>query len=327
MGNLQAIVQKEGSEELYIGIYEDPVIGNDDLLVEVKAAAINRGDLLQKKGLYPPPPGASTIIGLEMAGEVVEAGSDVKEWKPGDRVYSILPGGGYAKQVSLPAAHAMRIPDNLSFVEAAAIPEAYLTAYLNMHRLGGLKDGENVLIHAGASGVGTAAIQLAREAGARAFVTAGSQEKLEVCRSLGAEVLINYKEQNFQDIVLEHTNDEGVQLILDSIGAPYWEQNIASLAKDGRWVIIGVMGGVEKTINLREVMRKHAKIIGSTLRARTDEFKADLIQEFVTYASPRLADGRLKPVIDSVYNWKDVNEAHQHMAENKNIGKVILEID
>lgn len=324
---MQAIVQKEGSEELYIGTYEDPVVGEDDLLVEVKATAVNRGDLLQKRGLYPPPKGASNVIGLEMAGVIIEVGSKVTDWTIGDRVYSILPGGGYAKQVSLPSKLAMEIPESLSYVEAAAIPEAYLTAYLNMQKLGELRENETVLIHAGASGVGTAAIQLAREAGAKVIVTAGSQEKLDFCQSLGADVLINYKEEQFLDVVLQETDNEGVHLIIDFVGASYWEQNMKSLAEGGRWVILGVMGGVEKTVNLREIMRKHAKIIGSTLRSRSNEFKSELIKDFEAYASPKINDKKLKPVIDSVYNWRDVNEAHRHMELNKNIGKVILEID
>lgn len=324
---MRAIIQKENSQEVYIGSYEDPIIGEDDLLIEVKATALNRGDLAQKKGLYPPPAGASPILGLEMAGIVIRVGNKVKKWVPGDRVFSILPGGGYAEQVSLPSSLAMRIPENLTFTEAAAIPEVFLTAFLNMHMIGELKEKESVLIHAGAGGVGTAAIQLAHVAGAKSIVTAGSQEKLNICDSLGADVLVNYKEENFEEIALKNTNNLGVQMILDFIGASYWDKNLNSLALEGRWILLGVLGGVETMVDLRKVLRKHAKIIGSTLRGRPDEFKAELIQKFSTYALPLFKDGKLKPVIDSVYSWNNVNEAHHHMEQNKNIGKIILEID
>lgn len=324
---MRALVQEDNSEKLYIGEFEDPVIGDDDLLIEVKATAVNRADLLQKKGLYDPPKGASSIIGLEVAGVVVKIGRNVSEWEIGDRVFSILPGGGYAELVSLPSNLAMKIPDNLSFTEAAAIPEAYLTAFFNMKLLGKLEADESVLIHAGASSVGSAAIQLAKVLQAKTIVTAGSQEKVDFCYSIGADIAVNYKNEVFSDVVLHETNNEGVQMVLDFIGASYWEDNMKSLSQNARWLIIGVLGGFEKTINLREIMRKHLTIFGSTLRTRSTENKAELIKQFSNEILPLFDEGKLTPVIDSIYDWEKVNEAHQHMESNKNIGNIVLEVN
>jgi putative NAD(P)H quinone oxidoreductase, PIG3 family len=209
----------------------DPIPGADEVLVRVRATAVNRADLLQRRGVYAPPPGASPILGLELAGEVLTpAGS----WRVGDRVMAVVTGGGYAELAVVPVGMVMRIPDSLSFEEAAAIPEAFLTAFLNLFTLGRLQAGETVLIHAGASGVGTAAIQLARVAGARVFATAGSPEKCALCRELGAELAVNYREESFAARVLEATGGRGVDLVLDFVGAPYWQQNAAALALDGR---------------------------------------------------------------------------------------------
>lgn len=324
---MKAVMQKKGSEELFIGAYEQPDFDENDLLIKVKATALNRGDLLQKRGLYPPPEGTSPILGLEFSGTVIEVGEKVNGWKKGDRVFSILPGGGYAELVSIPSELAMKIPENLSFIEAAAIPEAFLTAFLNMHLIGNLKRKETILIHAGAGGIGTAAIQLARATGANIITTAGSQKKIDYCKALGADVVVNYKQNNFLDSVLQYTDSNGVDLIFDFIGSPYWDDNMKSLAKGGRWIIIGVLGGYEKTVNLREIMRKHANIIGSTLRTRSNEFKSRLIQEFAYHALPKFTNGELKPIIDSVYSWEDVNKAHSYLESNDNIGKVLLKID
>src|SRR5699024_4798237 len=324
---MKAVMQKKGSEELFIGAYEQPDFDENDLLIKVKATALNRGDLLQKRGLYPPPEGTSPILGLEFSGTVIEVGEKVNGWKKGDRVFSILPGGGYAELVSIPSELAMKIPENLSFIEAAAIPEAFLTAFLNMHLIGNLKRKKTILIHAGAGGIGTAAIQLARATGANIITTAGSQKKIDYCKALGADVVVNYKQNNFLDSVLQYTDSNGVDLIFDFIGSPYWDDNMKSLAKGGRWIIIGVLGGYEKTVNLREIMRKHANIIGSTLRTRSNEFKSRLIQEFAYHALPKFTNGELKPIIDSVYSWEDVNKAHSYLESNDNIGKVLLKID
>ncbi|BAU26661.1 putative PIG3 family NAD(P)H quinone oxidoreductase [Aneurinibacillus soli] len=322
---MKAILVEKETRHLYIGETPDPTVGDDEILVQVKATALNRADLLQKRGLYPPPKGASEIIGLEMAGVIEAVGRNVVNHKPGDRVCALLPGGGYAEKTVIPAGMAIPIPDSFSFAEAAAIPEVFLTAYLNLFWLGGLQPGYNVLIHAGASGVGTAAIQLVREAGATAIVTAGSEEKLATCRKLGASTLINYKDGPFLDAVKEATDGKGVNIILDFIGASYWEQNIKSLAVDGRLVIIGTMGGAKAgAINLGLLLSRRLQVIGTALRSQPVEKKLALTQEFCEFALPRFQDGRLVPVIDSTWDWTQVNEAHAHMEQNKNTGKIIL---
>ncbi|WP_027417018.1 NAD(P)H-quinone oxidoreductase [Aneurinibacillus terranovensis] len=324
---MKAVLVEEATKTLYIGEAEIPAPGEDELLVDVRATALNRADLLQKRGLYPPPAGASSIIGLEMAGMVAAVGNKVQGWKKGDRICALLPGGGYAERVTIPAQMAIPIPENLSFEEAAAIPEVFLTAYLNLFVLGGLKPEHTVLIHAGASGVGTAAIQLVREAGARSIVTAGSEEKRKKCLELGADITIDYKEGPFAPKVKEATNGTGVNIILDFIGASYWEQNISSLATDGRLIIIGTMGGAKaESINLGLLLSRRLQVIGTALRTRSVEDKIKLTKEFSEFALPRFADGRLKPVIDSVFDWEHVNDAHAYMEQNKNIGKIVLRV-
>lgn len=324
---MKAILVDEKSKRLYIGEADKPQISDGELLVKIKATAINRADLLQKQGGYPPPEGASDILGLEMSGIVEEVGRNVQEWKQGDRVFSLLPGGGYAEYAAIPAGMAMPLPESFSFEEAAAIPEVFLTAYLNMFQLGGLKKEGRVLIHAGASGVGTAAIQLAREAGARVIITAGSEEKRELCRSLGAETVIDYKAGPFAPKVEEATEGKGVDLILDFIGAPYWEQNIQSLSKDGRLVLIGMMGGSKvNNIDLGQLLFKRIQVIGTALRSKPVQQKIELTRQFSEFALPLFKSGRLRPVIDSVKNWEEANEAHEHMKQNKNAGKIVLAI-
>ncbi|WP_062108237.1 NAD(P)H-quinone oxidoreductase [Bacillus niameyensis] len=325
---MKAILVEDSTHILSVGQSEKPVINKNELLVKVKAAALNRADLLQKRGLYPPPAGASSILGLEMSGVIEEIGTDVEGWKKGDRVFALLPGGGYAEYVTIPAAMAMRIPENLSFEEAAAIPEVFLTAYLNMFWLGNLQKGETVLVHAGASGVGTAAIQLAREAGANTIVTAGTAEKRELCLSLGAGVAIDYKEGPFSTKVLEATAGKGVNLILDFIGAPYWEHNIDSLATDGKLILIGTMGGAKvNEVNLSKLLFKRIQVIGTALRSQSVDRKVQLTKDFSDFALEKFATGRLEPIIDSVWDWEHVNEAHKHMEQNKNAGKIVLRVN
>ncbi|GGF86684.1 NAD(P)H-quinone oxidoreductase [Paenibacillus abyssi] len=324
---MKAVLVDEKTKQLYIGNAADPEMSEGELLVSVKATALNRADLLQKRGLYPPPQGASPILGLEMSGVVEKVGSKVEAWKAGDRVFALLPGGGYAEKVSIPAGMAMRIPDRFSFEEAAAIPEVFLTAYLNLFVLGGLKPGQTVLIHAGASGVGTAAIQLVKEAVATAIVTAGSEEKRNSCLQLGADAAIDYKAGPFAPRVMEATAGHGVHIIMDFIGASYWEQNIESLAMDGRLIVIGMMGGSTiKELDLGLLLRKRLQIIGTALRSQLPEYKIRLTQQFAAFAMPLFEDGRLKPVIDSVWEWDKADSAHEYMEENKNTGKIILRV-
>ncbi len=316
------------ADQLYIGEAPMPEIGDSDLLVRIKATALNRADILQRRGLYPPPPGASEIIGLEMAGTVVSCGKHCQKFQPGDRVFGLLPGGGYAEYAAIPEGMAMPIPENLSFEEAAAIPEAFLTAFQALRWLGGFRQGHIVLIHAGASGVGTAAIQLVREGKGRAIVTAGSEAKLEACRSLGATEAFNYKQGPFADKVLQVTHGHGADIIIDFVGASYLDQNLTAIAEDGRMIVLSLLGGsVAEQFDMRKLMRKRARIEGSTLRGRSPEYKIQLTTEFSRYALSRFESGALKPVIDRVFSWKDVAEAHRYMEANKNIGKIVLRID
>ena len=316
-----------GPEVLHWQETPDLVVGAGQVLLRVHAAGLNRADLSQRMGGYPPPPGVSTILGMEVAGEVLSVGSDLDtHWQPGQRVMALVGGGGYAEQVLVPVGQLMAIPDNLSFEEAAAIPEAFLTAYLNLFRLGELQAGQTVLIHAGGSGVGTAAIQLAHEAGARVLVTAGSADKLERCRQLGADAGINYKDGPWADKVKELTGGQGVNLILDFIGADYAEANLESLTLNGRLALIGQLSGGQAKINLGTIMRKRLHILGSTLRPRTADEKADLTRNLLEFGWDRFVDGRLKPVLDRAFPIEDAPEAHRYMEKNTNFGKIVLKV-
>jgi len=316
-----------GVEVLHIGDHPDPRPKAGELLVRVRATAVNRADLLQRRGKYPPPEGASEILGLEMAGEVEAAGPGCEGWNPGDRVCALLPGGGYAQKAAVPAGVAMRIPDRLSYEEAAAIPEAFLTAYHNLFSLGGLLPGMTVLVHAGGSGVGTAAIQLVREAGAVSLVTAGSPAKIDRCRELGARAGWNYRQGPFAPWVTEQTGGRGVDLVLDFVGAPYFGQNLSSLATDGKLIVIGAMGGgVADRVDLLDLLFRRLQILASSIRSLDTARKTDLTKRFAGFALPRFADGRLAPVIDSVYDWAQVASAHLRMESNANVGKIVLRI-
>ena len=315
-----------GPENLQIGDWEKPTPKPHELLVKVHATALNRADTMQRKGQYPPPPGDSPILGLEIAGEVVGLGKEVKKWKIGDKICGLIGGGGYAEYAVIPADQALPIPKNLSYEAAAGIPEVFLTAFQAINWIGQLKKGERILVHAGASGVGTAAIQIAKEIGAEIFVTA-SKGKHETCLNLGAAKAIDYKEENFQEQVLAFTDGKGVDMIIDFIAAPYFQQNINSLNFDGRMVMLALMGGFKLTeLNMLPILFKRIKIQGSTLRARTLDYKARLTKDLYDIAWHRFESGEFKPIIDSVYDWTEVAEAHRYMEANKNIGKIILKI-
>ncbi|WP_420627804.1 NAD(P)H-quinone oxidoreductase [Candidatus Leptofilum sp.] len=304
----------------------DLVFGSDEILVDVWATAVNRADLLQATGGYPPPAGASEILGLEMAGVVAEVGEDVEEWQVGDRVCALLPGGGYAEQVAVPAGMLIRLPDSWSFAMGTAVPEVWYTAYVNLFLEGDLVAGETVLIHAGASGVGTAAIQLANAADATVFITAGSAEKLLACRKLGAELTINYKQDDFLEKVLAATHGQGVDLILDPVGGGYLDRNVRALGRYGRLVNIGLLGGTHGEMNMGLVLGKRLRIIGSTLRSRPPAEKVKITEQFQSGFWPLLRDGELEPIIDTIFPIEQAQEAHSYVAQNKNIGKVILTI-
>ena len=322
---MKAIIVKEpgGPEVMAWQETADPVAGPGEVLVRVRASAVNRADILQRRGAYPPPPGASPIIGLEMAGEVV---ADAAGWQVGQRVMALLAGGGYAELVAVPTGQLMPIPANLSFEEAAAIPEAFLTAYLNLFMLGDLKPGQTVLIHAGGSGVGTAGIQLARQVGARVLVTVGSDDKLARCRELGANDGVNYRAGAWAEGVKELTGGQGVDVILDFIGADYAADNLNSLALNGRLILIGQMSGGKANLDLGLIMRRRLHVTGTTLRARTLDEKAEIVHGLTNMALPLFEAGQLQPVVDRVFPIHSVANAHQYMESGGNFGKIVLRV-
>ena len=315
-----------GPDSMSIGTIPDPVAGPGELLVRIRATALNRLDLLQREGRYPVPPGAPPTLGVEMAGEVVALGEGVADWHAGDRVCALILGGGYAEMVAVPAAMAIPIPPNLSFEQAASLPEAFLTAYLNLFMLGGLQAGGYALFHSGASGVGTAAIQLIREAGAGAIVTVGSAEKARRCLALGAIAALNYREGPFEPGIMEATGGRGVDVIVDPIGAPYWEQNLSCLVPTGRLIILATQGGGTVEANLGAIQRKRLRIIGTLLRPLPLAEKIEITRQFTEFALPRLADGRIVPVIDSVFPLEEAPAAHRHMESNANVGKILIDL-
>ncbi len=304
----------------------DPAYGPGEVLVEVYATALNRADLMQRAGNYPPPPGAPDIMGLDMAGRIAAVGPDVRGWQSGDAACALLGGGGYAEKAAVPAEMLMRVPEGWSFEQAAALPEAYLTAFLNVFLEAGFQAGETVLVHGGASGVGTAAIQLVKHSGGRVVATAGSATKVARCRELGADLAIDYKAGDWAAHVRDYTDGGGVDIVLDMVGAPYLERNIAALKVKGRLVLISTLGGSKGEIDLRGLMGKRARIIGSVLRARPQAEKAEITRRFVERFWPALDSGEIQPVIDRVYPVQEAASAQQRMAENQNIGKIVLKV-
>jgi putative PIG3 family NAD(P)H quinone oxidoreductase len=303
-----------------------PVMGPEEVRVAVRATAVNRADLLQARGQYPPPAGATDILGLELAGLVVEVGAAVSGWQAGDRVMALLPGGGYAQQAVVHHGLLMRIPDGWSFAQAAAVPEAWLTAYFNLFMEGALNPGQTVLVHAGASGVGTAAIQMAAADGAVVYATAGSEPKLDACRQYGASLAIDYKNQDFAIEIKARLRSKGVDLILDPVGASYLRRNLEILAPGGRLVNIGLMGGSRVEIDLGLVLGKSLHLIGSRLRPRPLSDKIKITRRFEARFLPLLASGKLQPVIDRMFSIAEAGAAHAYVKDDRNIGKVILEV-
>jgi tumor protein p53-inducible protein 3 len=304
----------------------EPSMGDHEVLMEVFATAVNRADLLQARGLYPPPPGESPILGLEASGVVEKTGREVHGWKPGDRVCALVPGGGYAERVVVHPKMLLPLPAGWTFAMGAAVPEAWLTASSNLLMEGRMEAGQSVLIHAGGSGVGTAAIQLAALVGARVAVTAGSQTKLSRCLQLGAHIAINHRTESFVERLMEATRGIGVDLILDCVGGPYLADHLQLLKPNGRLVLIGVMGGRSAAIDLVHVLGKSLRIIGTRLRARTMDEKIAIAHEFRNRFWPLFADGTLSPVIDRIFPITAADEAHAYVLANRNIGKVILAV-
>lgn len=323
---MKAVVfdQPGGPEVLRLADVDDPPLRDSDVLIQVAAAGVNRADLLQRMGFYPAPPGASDILGLEIAGEVAAVGNSVETVGVGDSVMSLVEGGGYAELCAAPAAQTMRVPPDMDVVQAGGVPEAFITAHDNLFTRGRLEAGEWVLIHGGAGGVGTAAVQLARYAGARVIATAGSEAKLNRSRELGAEHAINHTTEDFVAVVRDVTDGHGANVILDVMGAAYLERNVNVLATDGRLVIIGLQGGTQAELDLAVLSRKRATIIATTLRARPAAQKAAIVKAFRQEVLPALQDGSLKPVVDRVYPLHAAAEAHRALQAGDVIGKIVL---
>jgi NADPH2:quinone reductase len=303
-----------------------PEPGPGELLIRVEAAGVNRPDVMQRLGKYPPPPGASDIPGLEIAGTIVSAGADARRWNVDDRICALVPGGGYAEYCVAPAVQCLPIPGGLDAVAAAAIPETFFTVWTNVFERGRLAAGERLLVHGGASGIGTTAIQLARAFGAIVFATAGSDDKCAACRALGAAIAINYRTQDFVEMVRTETSAAGVNVILDIVGGEYFARNIECLAMNGRLVQIGLMGGAKTELNLTAVLQRRLTITGSTLRARSVAEKGALAREVETHVWPLLAAGRVAPVIDRVFPLDQAAEAHRRLESGEHVGKIVLSV-
>ena len=319
-------ISQEG-EDLLWKENPDPDLKEDEVLIRIKASAINRADLLQRSGNYPVPPGASPILGLECAGVVEEVGEEIKNFVKGDEVCALLAGGGYAEKVSVPSGQILKIPKGFSFDQAAALPEVFATAYFNLYMEANLSKGEKALIHAGASGVGTAAIQICKAKGNPCFVTAGTKEKISRCIELGAEGGTVRNEDNFGDAIAKWTDNNGVQVILDPVGANYLEDNMKSLTLEGRLVMIGLMGGAQTSINLGLLMMKRLRIIGSTLRAQPIPKKTEIMNNLKENVWPSLESGDIKPIIHTVIPIEEVDKAHELMESNQTFGKVVLKVN
>ncbi len=304
-----------------------PEPGPRDVLIRVMAAGVNRPDVMQRKGHYPPPPGASDIPGLEVAGTVEAVGSEVTRWAEGSRVMALVAGGGYASHCIAPAPQCLPIPGQLPFVEAAAIPETFFTVWANVFERGRLELGESLLVHGGSSGIGTTAIQLGRAFGARVFATARTADKCDACISLGAERAIRYEDEDFVEVAKRLTMDRGVDVILDMIGGDYVRRNIECLADEGRLVLIALLRGAKAELNLLPILQRRLVITGSTLRPRPVEEKGRIAQALEDRVWPLLELGQIKPVIDSTFPLERAAEAHARMESGEHIGKIVLVVD
>ncbi len=321
------LVESPGKESrLVLGEVPAPELGPGEIRIRVAATAVNRADLMQRLGMYPPPPGASEILGLECSGTVVELGEGVSGWSPGDRVMALLPGGGYAEEVVVHAASALPVPESLTLEEAGGVPEVFLTVFLNVFQIAALPEGGSLLVHGGGSGVGTAAISLMKAAAGKVIVTAGSEEKCTRCLELGADVAVNYREGDFTAAAREATGGRGVDVVLSHIGAPYLKGNLDALATDGRLVLIGLMGGAKAEINLAALLARRLHVIGSTLRARSVEDKARIVDGFLSRFGDALATGAIGPVVDRVLPLAEAEEAHRVVDASEHFGKVVLRV-
>jgi putative PIG3 family NAD(P)H quinone oxidoreductase len=323
---MKAIVvpQPGGPEVLSWEEVPDPTPGPGEVLVDVAASAVNRADIMQREGHYDPPPGAPPYLGLEVSGRIAELGEGVQGWQVGDEVCALLSGGGYAEKVAVPAGQLLPVPAGLDLVQAAALPEVTCTVWSNVFMTAGLRPEETFLVHGGSSGIGTMAIQLARNVGARVAVTAGSEEKLRRCRELGAQILINYKDVDFVAALHEATEGRGADVILDNMGAKYLARNIDALAPNGRLVVIGLQGGAKAELDLGVLMRKRAAVIATTLRARPAQEKAAIVASVREHVWPLIESGQVRPVVDRIVPMEQAAEAHRLVEASSHVGKVVL---
>ncbi|MCE3029656.1 NAD(P)H-quinone oxidoreductase [Streptomyces sp. CMSTAAHL-2] len=318
------IPEPGGPEALVWDEVPDPVAGEGEVLVEVVASAVNRADVLQRQGFYNPPPGASPYPGLECSGRIAAIGPGVSGWTVGDEVCALLAGGGYAQKVVVPAGQLLPVPAGVDLVQAAALPEVACTVWSNVFMISHLRPGETLLVHGGSSGIGTMAIQLAKAVGAKVAVTAGTKEKLERCAELGADILINYREQDFVAEVEEATGGAGADVILDNMGAKYLDRNVRTLAINGRLAIIGLQGGAKSELNIGALLHKRAAVTATSLRARPVEEKTAIVAAVREHVWPLLAAGRVRPVVDRELPMARAAEAHRVVEESGHIGKVLL---
>ncbi len=325
---MKAILIDEPGDEncMRLGEAEAPELKAGMVRIRNYASGVNRADLLQRQGLYPAPAGASPILGLECSGEIVEVDDERGRFSVGDRVMALLPGGGYAEDVVVDAGSVMRLPDALSYEEGAGLSETLLTVFLNVFQLGTFPDGGSVLVHGGGSGIGTTTIDLVKRVGGRVIATAGSAGKCQRCLDLGADVVANYKEDDWVETVRKATDGRGVDVVLDSIGGPYLERNLKSLAIDGSLVLIGLMGGANAEIPLGLVLMRRLKLIGSTLRTRSVDEKAAIVEAFLTRFGADLEAGKIRPILDRTYPLEQVPDAHRLIKASTHFGKVVLRV-
>jgi putative PIG3 family NAD(P)H quinone oxidoreductase len=313
-----------GPDVLSVAELPDPEPGPGEVAISVAATAVNRADLLQRQGFYPPPPGASEVIGLECSGTVAAIGEGVTDWAVGDEVCALLAGGGYAERVVVPAGQVMPVPAGVDLVTAAAIPEVACTVWSNVFMVAGLQPGEHFLVHGGAGGIGTFAIQLAAQLGATVYTTGGTPEKLAACADLGAEVTINYRDEDFVQVVKERSEGHGADVILDNMGASYLGRNVDALATEGRLVVIGMQGGTKGELDLGALLRKRGAVIATSLRARPVDEKAAICAAVVEHVWPLVADGLVRPVVHGTMPLDDVAAAHALMESGDHMGKIVL---
>ncbi|MFE9481691.1 NAD(P)H-quinone oxidoreductase [Streptomyces spororaveus] len=320
------IEQPGGPEALVWADVPDPVPGEGEVLVEVAASAVNRADVLQRQGFYDPPPGASRHPGLECSGRIAALGPGVSGWSVGDEVCALLAGGGYAERVAVPAGQLLPVPAGVDLVTAAALPEVVTTVWSNVFMVAGLRPGETLLVHGGSSGIGTTAIQLAKAVGATVAVTAGGPDKLAHCKELGADILIDYREQDFVAALREATGGAGADVILDIMGAKYLARNVDALAVNGRLAVIGLQGGVKAELNLAALLAKRAAITATSLRARPLEEKAAIVAAVREHVWPLVAAGRIRPVVHAAFPMRDAAEAHRVLESSAHVGKLLLTV-